>query len=133
MNYAPANAQLKTGDLIAVAYSNYFQIAIFRDYGKVGNVRFWFPYHIIGRDEEYEKWGGTFKLFVSHINSDAGNRVFRITEDNLDANKLQDIEKCYQILIKHGIIKREDYEIRKQQARLYQRILRGDYKDVDFS
>lgn len=133
MNYQPANAQLKTGDLIAVAYNNYFQIAIFRDYGKVGNVRFWFPYHIIAKDDEYEKWGGTFKLFVAHINSDAGNRVFRITEDNLDANKLQDIEKCYQILVKHGIIKREDYEIRKQQARLYQRILRGDYEDVDFS
>lgn len=133
MSYGPANAQLKTGDLIAVGYNNYFQIAIFKDYGKLGNARYWFPYHIIAKDDEYEKWGGNFKLYASYINSDAGNRIFKITEDNLDANKLQDIEKCYQILVKHGIIKREDYEIRKQQARLYQRILRGDYEDVDFS
>lgn len=105
MTYKSLNTKLSAGDVIAVAYSNKFYLAIFKRYGKaVNNCHFYLCNYMVRLADILEQNPETLsqygKIKVGFINTDAQDRVIKININDLDAVEGPKVQKAINFLRK---------------------------------
>lgn len=93
---------LYSGDVIGVAYTNTFQVAIFRGYGSAGNTQFypisWFE-SIVRITQQGRK------MPVAYINTNPDGRVVKLTQAAFTDDSWKEIEQFRDFLLKNNYIK----------------------------
>lgn len=103
--YKPSSVPLVPGDLIAVAYTNRFMLAVFVRYGGQGNTHY-YPIEWMGENaDRLEAEPDNRFPTVWFINTDADQRVVKITEESLTDKQKVLADKTRKLLVKKGKIK----------------------------
>lgn len=101
--YKKSSVPLEPGDLIAVAYTNTFMLAVFVRYGGQGNVHY-YPIKYLGTHANELEKSDNFPN-VWYINTNADQRVVKITEESLTDEQKEWADKTRKLLVKKGKIK----------------------------
>jgi hypothetical protein len=107
MKYKPAEADLKKGDVVSIAYTNTSYLCFFDSYSSAGNARFYMIDVLASRlrwVENQPEGGNKRKLFRDYINTHGHNRIHPVDVSKLPEERQKQIKELYFKLVEKGIL-----------------------------
>lgn len=101
MAYPPLITPLQSGDVIGIAYTNFFMIGVFRGYGKVGNLQY-YSKNLLG---SFVNGQPSYRFIASYINADPNGRVIKLGKESFTDQEWKELNELRQLLLKHNYIK----------------------------